>query len=76
MEYRKTPKNLDTRQISVLILKFKHCGSTRVSCVQKDADGIANSVDPDQTVCQHLSVRKLRIITVVLFDSDWLGLIS
>ena len=40
----------------------------------KDAEGIANSVDPDQTapliwvctVCPDLSVRKLRIITVVL----------
>ena len=40
----------------------------------KDADGIANSVDPDQTapliqvctVCPDLSVRKLRIITVNL----------
>ena len=43
-----------------------------------DADGIANSVDPDQTaplgllliwvctVCSGISVRKLRIITVVM----------
>ena len=40
-----------------------------------DADGMANSVDPDQTmssliwvctVCPDLSVRKLRIITVVV----------
>ena len=39
-----------------------------------DADGMANSVDPDQTapliwvctVCPGLSVRKLRIITVSL----------
>ena len=46
----------------------------RVMC-PKDAAGIANSVDPDQTalvwvgtVCPDLSVRKLRIITVsVLF---------
>ena len=37
----------------------------------KEADGVANSVDPDQTapldvhlVCPGLSVRKLRIITV------------
>ena len=36
----------------------------------KDREGIANSVDPDQsliwiyTVCQDMSVRKLRIITV------------
>ena len=40
----------------------------------KDAEGMANSVDPDQrssliwvyTVCSDLSVRKLRIITVFL----------
>ena len=45
-----------------------------------DADGMANSIDPDQTapqeqssliwvctVCQGLSVRKLRIITVFIF---------
>ena len=43
----------------------------------KDAEGIANSVDPDQTapvggsliwvctVCPDLSIRKVRIITVV-----------
>ena len=31
----------------------------------KDAEGIANSVDPDQTVCPGLSVRKLRKITVL-----------
>ena len=39
-----------------------------------DADGMANSVDPDQTapliwvctVCSGISVRKLRIITVYL----------
>ena len=41
----------------------------------KDAEGIANSVDPDQTapliwvctVCPDLSVRKLRIITVLIY---------
>ena len=36
---------------------------------QKDADGMVNSVDPDQTalytVCPGLPVWKLRIITVV-----------
>ena len=39
----------------------------RVFC-QKDANGIANSEDPDQTaaVCPDLSVRKLWIITVFL----------
>ena len=33
--YHKTLKNSDTRKIAVLILKFKQCGSTIVSCVQK-----------------------------------------
>ena len=37
---------------------------------QKDADGMANSVDPDQSdlvypVCLDRLVRKLRIVTVV-----------
>ena len=41
----------------------------------KDVDGMTNSVDPDQTapwvctVCQDLSVRKLRIITVAWEES-------
>ena len=26
--YRKIPKNLDTRKIAVIILKFEQCGST------------------------------------------------
>ena len=50
----------------------------------KDAAGIANSVDPDQTapsliwvctVCPYLSVRKFRIIMVALFEviSDSVG---
>ena len=73
--YRKIPKNLDTG---------KHCCNHpkvwtkwlyyRVMC-PNDADGIANSVDPDQTapveavwsgsaVCPDLPVRKLRITTV------------
>ena len=30
----------------------------------KDADGMANSVDPDQTVCPGQSVWKLELITV------------
>ena len=50
----------------------------------KDAAGIANSIDPDQTapsliwvctVCPELSVRKFRIIMVALFEviSDSVG---
>ena len=38
------PKYSDSRKIAVIILKFEKCGRP------KDADGIANSVDPDQTV--------------------------
>ena len=34
-DYRKTPKNSDSRKIAVLILKFEQCGSTIVSYVQK-----------------------------------------
>ena len=39
-----------------------------------DADGMANSVDPDQTaiwvctVCPDIAVRKLRIITISVRD--------
>ena len=56
----------------------------------KDADGIANSVDPVQTqehstlvctvsrrclicVCQDLSVRKLRLITVNIFEGKFIS---
>ena len=67
--YRKTPKNSDTRKFVVITLKVEQCGIMR----PKDAEGIAKSVDPDQTVpssmiwvctvCPGLSVRKLRIIS-------------
>ena len=43
--YRKTPKYSDPRKMAVIILKFEQCGSTI-----DDADRIANSADPDQTV--------------------------
>ena len=78
--YRKAQKNLDTRKIC-----YNHPKSLtmwfylRVMC-PNDAEGIANSVDPDQTaplgafsrssliwvctVCPDLSVRKLWIIVV------------
>ena len=45
-----------------------------------DADGMANSVAPDQTapiwvctVCPGISVRKLRIITVKILERLWVG---
>ena len=41
--YRKTPKNSDTQNI-LIILNFDQHGFSI-----EDADGIANSVDPDQT---------------------------
>ena len=46
----------------------------------KDAEGIADSVDPDQssliwvcTVCQNLSAQKFRIITVLSYPSGIIG---
>ena len=39
----RTPKKID-----VITLKFELCGSTIELC-PNDADGMANSVDPDQT---------------------------
>ena len=36
-----------------------------------DADGMANSVDPDQTATLGLSVRKLRIIMVVCKNNNY-----
>ena len=65
--YSKNPKNSDTRKIAVIVLKFE------LSWVHKKA----NSVDPDQsslirvyTVFPGLSVRKIRIITVILYIND------
>ena len=42
--YQKIPKYSDTCKIDVIILKFVR------EISPKDADGMANSVDPDQTV--------------------------
>ena len=60
----RTPK-----KFVVITLKFELCGSRYYSVMSpKDADRMANSVDPDQiwvcTVCPCLSVQKLRIIKV------------
>ena len=43
--YRKFPKYSDTQKFVVITLKFELSESNE----SKDADGIANSVDPDQT---------------------------
>ena len=49
--YRKIPKILDTRKFSVITLKFEIWTRRLFLRVMhpKDAEGIANSVDPDQT---------------------------
>ena len=47
--YRKTPKNSDIREIAVINLKFQQGALYRRVKRPKDADGIANRVDPDQT---------------------------
>ena len=53
-------KTLISEKISVVILKFELCGFTIVCEIcPKDADGMANSVDPDQTA--H-SVEQRRIV--------------
>ena len=45
--YRKFPKYSDTRKFAVLTLKVEHDGFSLMH--PKDAEGIANSVDPDQS---------------------------
>ena len=72
----KNTKSSDIRKIAVIILKLEQYHFYYRVMGRKDADGIANSVDPDQTaprsslswvytVCPNLPVRKLRIITVL-----------
>ena len=48
--YRKVPKFSDAKNFAVVYLKFKQRGLilARVFC-QKDANGITNREDPDQT---------------------------
>ena len=50
--YRKTPKNSDTKKFAVITLKVEQGGLRwlylGVMC-PKDAEGIANSVEPHQT---------------------------
>ena len=48
ISYCKILKYLTTQTIAVIILKFE-CGSYHRVTSPKDADGMANSVDPDQT---------------------------
>ena len=42
---RKIPKYSDTRKLAVINLNFEQCDKSNEF---NDADGIANSVDPDQ----------------------------
>ena len=51
--YQKTPKNSDTQKFVVITLKFEQGGFTVMN--PKDADRMANSVDPDQTAPQEQS---------------------
>ena len=48
-KYRKNSKNLDTITKNVIVVKVERYGCTLPECIQKDGDGIANGVDPDQT---------------------------
>ena len=71
MYYRKVPKFLNARKLCHTLPNIQtKSPNLRVFC-QKDADGIANSEDSRSslnwvcTVCPDLSVRKLRIITVL-----------
>ena len=47
--YRKNPKILDTRKFIVITLKVEQDGVSLRVMHPNDAEGIANSVDPDQT---------------------------
>ena len=47
--YRKNPKISDTRKFAVLTLRVEQVGLSLRVMHPKDAEEIANSVDPDQT---------------------------
>ena len=76
--YDKTPKSLDIRNIYSNRPKIWRRWLYYSVMWPKDADRMANSVDPDQiwiyTVCSDLSVRKLRIITVIIAKFDMMVL--
>ena len=72
---RKVPKVSDARKLSCNLPKSQTKKLNLWIFHQKDANGIANTEDPDQTaplgavwsgsaVCPDISVRKLMIITV------------
>ena len=68
LSYRKFPKYSDTPKICCNHSKIWTMWLYHRVMSPNDADGMANSVDPDQiwvsTVCPGISVWKLRIITV------------
>ena len=74
MQYRKFPKYLDTQNVCCNHSKIWTTWLYHRVMSPNDADRMANSVDPDQTapliwvctVCPGISVRKLRIITVIM----------
>ena len=48
-EYRKNSKNWDTIMITIIVVKVERYGFSLPESTQKGGDGIANTVDPDQT---------------------------
>ena len=71
LDYHENPKNSDTKTIAVIIQKIPTIWIYLRVMRPKDADGMANIVDPDQTaplgsrvyiVCPDLSVWKLKIL--------------
>ena len=79
-DYRKGPKFLEARKFSCNLPKIQtKRPNLKVFC-QMNANGIANSEDPDQSrssliwvcsVCPDLSVRKFRIITLRFLTSPY-----
>ena len=77
VEYHKVTKFWDTRKLCCNLPQIQTKRPKLRVCYQNDANEIANSEDPDQTapsrssliwvctVCPDLSVRKLRVITVM-----------
>ena len=79
---RKFPKYSDTQKICCNHSKIWTMWLYHRVMSPNDADGMANSVDPDQTpprssliwvctVCPGISVRKLRTITMIFHRSPW-----
>ena len=51
IHYRKNPNYSNTRKISVIILKLEQMWlCQRIILESKNADGMANSLDPDKTI--------------------------